>query len=54
VPSVADQIHNGPAFLATLQAFLGKFSKLAATQPATEQARQNRSIPFSSDSLAAM
>jgi hypothetical protein len=52
VPSFADQIHDGPALLATLQALQGQFSKLAAAQPATEQDGQNRSIPFSRKSLA--
>jgi hypothetical protein len=51
VPSFADQIHDGPALLATLQASQGQFCKLAA-QPATEQDGQNRSIPFSRKSLA--
>ena len=51
VPSFADQIHDGPALLATLQALQGQFCKLAAAQPATEQSGQNRSIAFSSKSL---
>ena len=52
LPSFADQVHNGPALLATLQALQGKFHKLAATQPATERDGQNRSIPFSSKRMA--
>jgi hypothetical protein len=38
--------------LATLQALQGKFRKLAATQPATKQDGQNRSIPLSGERLA--
>jgi hypothetical protein len=49
--SFANQVHNGPALLATLQALQAKFRKLAAAQPATEQDGQNRPIPFSSQSL---
>jgi len=50
VPSFADQVDDGPALLATLQAFQGKFGKFVAPEPATEQDGQNISIPFSSKS----
>ena len=52
VPSLANEIDDGPALLATLQALQRQFRKLAAAQSATEQDGQHRSITLSRKSLA--
>jgi hypothetical protein len=52
VTSVANEIDDGPALLATLQALHRQFNKLAAAQTATKQVGQDRPIAFSGKSLS--
>jgi hypothetical protein len=52
VPSFANEIHDGPALLATLQALQRQFCQLAAAQSATEQYGQYSLITVPRKSFA--
>ena len=52
MPSLANQINDGPALLAALKAVQRQFRELAAAQTATEQDGQDGSITLSGQSLS--
>ncbi len=52
MPSLADQINDGPTLLAALKALQRQFREFATTQPATEQDRQNGSVTLSGQSMS--
>ena len=52
MPSLANEIDDCPALVSTLQALQHQLRKLAASQSATEQDGQDRSITLSGKSLS--
>ena len=51
VPSFADEVHDGPVFIPTLEVTEVKFGEFPATETAAQQDCQQRSVPLPFQSL---